>query len=86
MIRWLLQFEEPSFGTAPDLPERPIAAVMLQCKIGVAQMTRSKWLARIVSLPGVRQIASVPYDVVLAPAIYRWHLWRLRRQARAVPG
>lgn len=51
-----------------------------------AQMPRYRWLARIVSLPGVRQIASALYDLVLAPVIYRWHLRRLRRQACAVSG
>lgn len=46
-----------------------------------ADMPRYRWLARIVGLPGVRQIASATYDYLLAPAIYRWHLRRLRRQA-----
>ena len=42
-----------------------------------AQMPRYRWLARIVGLPGVRQIVSALYDFVLAPVIYRWHLRRL---------
>lgn len=46
-----------------------------------AQMPRYRWLARFVGLPGIRQVASAAYDHVLAPAIYRWHLRRLRRQA-----
>lgn len=46
-----------------------------------ADMPRYRWLARIVGFPGVRQIASAVYDYLLAPAIYRWHLRRLRRQA-----
>ena len=45
-----------------------------------AQMPKYRWLARVVGLPGIRQIASAAYDHVLAPAIYRWHLYRLRRQ------
>ena len=49
-----------------------------------ARMPRYRWLARIVGLPGVRQTASAIYDFVLAPAIYRWHLRRLRRQGSAV--
>lgn len=49
-----------------------------------ARMPRYRWLARIVGLPGIRQIASGLYDLVLAPAIYRWHLRRLRRQGSAV--
>lgn len=46
-----------------------------------AQMPRYRWLARLVGMPGVRQLASSTYDHVLAPAIYHWHLRRLRRQA-----
>ena len=45
-----------------------------------AQMPRYQRLARIVGLPGIRQIAGVAYDHVLAPLIYRWHLHRLRRR------
>ena len=44
------------------------------------QMPRYHWLARIVALPGIKQIAAATYDYALAPAIYRWHL---RRKARA---
>jgi predicted DCC family thiol-disulfide oxidoreductase YuxK len=50
-----------------------------------AQMPKYKWLARIVGLPVVKQIASVVYDYVLAPLIYRWHLYRLRKQATNMP-
>jgi len=50
-----------------------------------AQMPRYRWLAWVVGLPGIRQVASAGYDHVLAPAIYRWHLRRLRRQAVRVP-
>ncbi len=46
-----------------------------------AQMPKYRWLGRIVGLPGIRQVASAAYDHVLAPAIYRWHLRRLRKQA-----
>jgi len=46
-----------------------------------AQMPKYRWLGRIVGLPGIRQVASVLYDFVLAPIIYRWHLRRLRRRA-----
>ena len=39
-----------------------------------AQMPRYRWLAQTVGLPGIRHIASVVYDYILAPVIYRWHL------------
>lgn len=44
-----------------------------------AEMPRYRWLRRLVGLPGIRQVASLAYDHVLAPAIYRWHLRRSRR-------
>lgn len=50
-----------------------------------AQMPRYRWLARVVGLPGIRQVASAAYDYVLAPVIYRWHLRRLRKQTARVP-
>lgn len=46
-----------------------------------AQMPRYRWLAQTVGLPGIRHIASVVYDYILAPLIYRWHLRRLRKHA-----
>ncbi len=45
-----------------------------------AQMPKYQWLALVVSWPGIRQIATVAYDYVLAPGIYRWHLARKRRK------
>ena len=42
-----------------------------------AQMPRYRLLGRFVGLPGVRQVASLAYDHILAPVIYRWHLRRL---------
>ena len=46
-----------------------------------AQMPRYRVLGCVVGLPGIKQIAIVTYDHVLAPAIYRWHLRRVKRQA-----
>jgi hypothetical protein len=46
-----------------------------------AQMPRYRLLGRVVGLPGIKQIAITTYDNVLAPAIYRWHLRRVKRQA-----
>ena len=49
-----------------------------------AQMPKYRWLARVGGIPGIKLIACVAYDHVLAPAIYRWHLRELRKQtARA---
>jgi predicted DCC family thiol-disulfide oxidoreductase YuxK len=41
-----------------------------------------RWLAAVAGLPGVRQAAGLLYDRVLAPALYRRHVKRMRR-ARA---
>jgi predicted DCC family thiol-disulfide oxidoreductase YuxK len=46
------------------------------------QMPRYRWLARIVAIPGIFPLACWSYDLLLAPAIYRWHLRRQRRAAR----
>jgi predicted DCC family thiol-disulfide oxidoreductase YuxK len=46
-----------------------------------AQMPRYRWLGRVVGLPGIKQIAIATYDYALAPAIYRWHLHRVKKQA-----
>ncbi len=48
-----------------------------------AQMPKYATLGRIVGLPGVKQIASLLYDHVLAPVIYRWHLLRVKKAERA---
>ena len=48
-----------------------------------AQMPKYATLGRIVGLPGVKQMASLLYDYVLAPVIYRWHLIRVRKAERA---
>lgn len=50
-----------------------------------AQMPKYRWLAQVVGFPGIRQVASAFYDHVLAPAIYGWHLRRLRRQTARAP-
>ncbi|MEO1362544.1 MAG: DUF393 domain-containing protein [Pseudomonadota bacterium] len=48
------------------------------------EMPRYRWLARLVSVPGVHWVACVTYDYVLAPLIYRWHLRRQRRATSTV--
>lgn len=47
-----------------------------------AQMPRYRWLSRVVGLHVIRQIASLAYDRVLAPIIYRAHLRRQRKGCR----
>ncbi|WP_439121725.1 thiol-disulfide oxidoreductase DCC family protein [Marivita sp.] len=44
------------------------------------EMPRYRLLAKVVGLPGIKQLAAFSYDRALAPLIYRWHL---RRKARA---
>ncbi len=39
-------------------------------------MPRYRWLAWVVGLPGVRGLATLIYDHVAAPVLYRWHLRR----------
>lgn len=39
-----------------------------------------RWLARLVSLPGVHWVACVVYDYILAPLLYRWHLARMAKR------
>ncbi|MEM9714902.1 MAG: DUF393 domain-containing protein [Pseudomonadota bacterium] len=48
------------------------------------EMPRYRWLARLVGLPGVKQIASLTYDYILAPLIYRWHRLRIWNRSRKV--
>lgn len=43
-------------------------------------MPRYAWLARIVALPGLRQIADVIYERILAPRLYARHLAREKRE------
>jgi predicted DCC family thiol-disulfide oxidoreductase YuxK len=39
-----------------------------------------RWLATVAGWPGVRQAAGAVYDRVLAPALYRRHVRRMRRR------
>ena len=43
-------------------------------------MPRYAWLARIVALPGLRHVAGVVYERVLAPRLYARHLAREGRR------
>ncbi|MEO0390529.1 MAG: DUF393 domain-containing protein [Pseudomonadota bacterium] len=42
-----------------------------------SDMPRYRWLARLIGLPVIRQVASAVYDYVLAPALYAWHRRRV---------
>jgi len=44
-----------------------------------SEIPRLRWLARLVSLPGVHWLACIVYDHVLAPALYLMHKRRQRR-------
>lgn len=46
-----------------------------------SEIPKLRWLARIVSLPGVYWLACRTYDLVLAPALFAWHKRRMRKRA-----
>lgn len=48
-----------------------------------AQMPGYRWVARVVGLPGLRQLASALYDYILAPVLFRCHRMRQRRSSHA---
>jgi predicted DCC family thiol-disulfide oxidoreductase YuxK len=50
------------------------------------EMPRFRWLARVVSLPLVRPVASAVYERVLAPALYALHRRRVARRSTAAEG
>jgi predicted DCC family thiol-disulfide oxidoreductase YuxK len=45
-----------------------------------SQLSGWRWLAKITSLPVLHQLACALYDHILAPILYRAHLWRQRRK------
>jgi predicted DCC family thiol-disulfide oxidoreductase YuxK len=47
-----------------------------------AHLSGWRWLARLIGLPGLHQVACLAYDHVLAPVLYRAHLRRQRRSGR----
>ena len=46
------------------------------------QMPRYRLLAAVVGLPVIRQFATLIYNSVLAPLIYRWHLRRKAKELK----
>lgn len=47
------------------------------------RLPRYRWLARMVRVPGLRQLAVVVYERILAPALVRFNQRRERRQRAA---
>lgn len=43
------------------------------------ELPRHRWLGGLVSLPGIRHMATLVYDHIAAPLLYRWHLRRQQR-------
>ena len=46
------------------------------------QMPRYRVLAIVVGLPVIRQLATLIYNSILAPLIYRWHLRRKAKELK----
>jgi predicted DCC family thiol-disulfide oxidoreductase YuxK len=44
------------------------------------EIPQKQWLARITRLPGIHWAVCFGYDHVLAPLLYRWHLYREKHQ------
>ena len=42
------------------------------------RMPRYRWLGRLVGRRGVRPVAALLYDKVLAPVLFHWNKWRGR--------
>ncbi len=42
------------------------------------EIPQTRWLARLVGLPGINWLASLGYDHIAAPLLYRLHLRRQR--------
>jgi predicted DCC family thiol-disulfide oxidoreductase YuxK len=45
-----------------------------------AELPRTRWLARLTGLPGVRQATGLLYDRLAAPVLYMMHRRRTRRR------
>ena len=48
-----------------------------------AEMSRFRFLSRLVGFPIVRHLAGVVYDYALAPMLYAWHRRRVAHQIKA---
>lgn len=47
-----------------------------------SQLPRYRWLAMLIGLPGIRQLANWVYDHLLAPWLYRKHLRRIGKSGK----
>ncbi|GGI73825.1 hypothetical protein GCM10007973_08320 [Polymorphobacter multimanifer] len=50
-----------------------------------AQMPRYRLLGKLMGLPVIKQLASLAYDYVFAPALYRSHVRRVRKSSAVIP-
>ena len=75
------------WGLTPDLAARKLHVIENGQLVAGApaflalweKMPRFRPLARLLGLPGLRQIAGLVYDTVLAPALYALHRRRVQR-------
>lgn len=44
------------------------------------ELPRYRWLGWLVGLPVIRHVATLIYDHIAAPLLYRWHLRRQQRR------
>lgn len=49
-----------------------------------AELPGHRWLSKSIRLPVIRPVSRFVYDRVLAPALYRWNLYRDRRRGATV--
>jgi len=77
------------FGIDPDSATRRLYAIDEKGRLHAGvdafievwrRLPGYRWLARVVALPGVRQVAGLVYEGLLAPLLYRWNRWRRARR------
>jgi len=76
------------FGIDPDTATRRLYAIDEKGRLHAGvnafievwrRLPGYRWLAALVALPGVRQVAGLVYEGGLAPLLYRWNRWRRAR-------
>jgi predicted DCC family thiol-disulfide oxidoreductase YuxK len=48
-----------------------------------AEIPQTKWLSRLINLPGIHFAAETTYDWVLAPILYKFHIKRQKHRTPA---